>query len=317
MPNLPRSPPLNKSLSMSESDVNKVTPYATYSEDIAHITQRDNKRRRVADEPTGTQTADLRSIIREELRDVLIAMQSQQNARLDILEEHIAEIKGQNETTHKKNTDIEKSIDFVTAKVQDLQLTINNMEEERSQLATKITAIEAKCDTLERLARKTSIQIRNVPKQKAETKEQLYQMVKKLSLTLGINLETSEVRDIYRMPSKSDQTNTAVIAEFSSTLTKGNFLTAVKNHKSNCIRYKTEQLNSTHLGLEGNKSLIYISEHLTPQASRLYFLAREFRKTLGYEYCWTSNGLIYLREKQGKPYILVKNEAQLHQLKSI
>lgn len=82
------------------------------------------------------------------------------------------------------------------------------------------------------------------------------------------------------------------------------------------MKYKTEQLNSAHLGLDGPKTEIYISEHLTPSVSRLYFLAREFRKTMGYEFCWTSNGLVYLRKKQGDPHILVKSEVQLHQLRN-
>lgn len=141
-------------------------------------------------------------------------------------------------------------------------------------------------------------------------------MIGKLSSTIGVTLEATELRDVYRLPTKPDQANTALVAEFSSTLIRDNFLTAAKNHKLASIRYKTEQLNSSHLGLEGSNSDIYISEHLTPLASRLFFLAREFRKTMGYDYCWTSNGLVYLRKKQGEPYVLIKSEDQLHLLKN-
>jgi hypothetical protein len=105
-----------------------------------------------------------------------------------------------------------------------------------------------------------------------------------------------------------------IVAEFSSTLTKGNFLMACKKYNSTAIKLKTEQLNSTQLGLEGPKTEIYFSDHLTPQASRLYFLARDFRKINNYEFCWTSNGLIYLRRKQGEPHIAINNEEQLQAL---
>jgi septal ring factor EnvC (AmiA/AmiB activator) len=247
---------------------------------------------------------------------MLTALQSQQNLRLDVLERYVSDIKSQNEVTHMKHGDIEKSIEFVNSKLDDVQLIIKKLEEQRKLFSSQITAIEDKCEAMERLFRKTSIQIRNVPKQKAEAKAQLFEMVRKLSTTLGIKIEDCDLRDVYRTPSKGEKNTSAIVAEFSSTIFKGNYLTAVRAHKLNSIRYKTEQLNTAHLGLDGQKAEIYISEHLTPRAARLYFLARELRKSMDYEYCWTSNGLVYLRKTQGEPYIVIKNETQLHQLRT-
>lgn len=323
MPNLARSPPLNKSLSMSESDIAKIlTSGQPHTTDI-NITLRDNKRRRLSDEDVGRglitselESSNLRMIIREELKELFSTLQSQQNQRLDVLEQHIAGIKGQNDSIHKNNLEIEKSLEYVSNKLDVMQSTICRLEEDRNRIATDIAKIEDKCDSIERSMRKTSIQVRNVPKQTTETKETLFKMIYTLSSALKINLEKSELRDVFRVPTKQDQANSMIIIEFSSTLTKTNFLEAKRKFISNSIRYKTEQLNSNHLGLGGGKAEIYISDHLTPQASRLYHLAREFRKTMGYEFCWTSNGLVYLRKKQGDPYILVRGEAQLHLLKN-
>lgn len=316
MPNLPRSPPLNKSLSMSESDVDKLA-YTT-PEDLVHVTERDCKRRRVGDDTKGSEsvTSDLRNIIREELACFMNAFQSQQNTRLDIFEKQLADIKTHTDTTLTKTEDIEKSIEFATAKLNDVQLTIVRLDEERKMISSQIAILDSKCDTLERASRKTSIQIRNVPRRNAETKEKLFAMIGLLSSTLEVTMGAAELRDVYRLPSKGDQPNTTIVAEFSSTLFKGNLLAAAKNHKLAAIRFKTEQLNSSHLGVEGPKTEIYLSEHLTPLASRLFFVAREFRKTMGYDYCWTSNGLVYLRKKQGEPYILVRSEDQLQLLKN-
>ncbi|CAH0405283.1 unnamed protein product [Chilo suppressalis] len=321
MPNLARSPPslLNQSLSMSEPDVNRMVATTAALEDsgLTHCKQRDSKRRRIAEEQVEPERADFRAIIREELRDFMNTMQIQQNSRLDIIEKYISEIKSQNDLIHSNNLDIEKSIEFLNHKLDELQNTINRLETERKQISSQIINIGDKCDTLERLSRKTSIQIRNVPKQKGETKEKLFEMIKKLSTTLTIEIEKTEIRDKYRIPAKTEGANSVIIAEFSSTLIKESILAAAKTHNLNSKKYKTEQLNSAHLGLEGHKEEIYLSEHLTAQASRLYFLARDFRKTMDYAYCWTSNGLVYLRKKQGAPYILVKNEAQLHQMKNM
>lgn len=144
----------------------------------------------------------------------------------------------------------------------------------------------------------------------------LFEMVRKLSATLEINMVNSELRDVYRVPTKPDQSNSAIVAEFSLTLLKESFLTATRNHRLSSIKSKTKQLNSSHLGLDGPKVEVYISEDLTPQASRLFYLSREFRKEMEYAYCWTANGLVYLRKKQGDPFILVRSEAQLQLLKN-
>ncbi|CAB3220852.1 unnamed protein product [Arctia plantaginis] len=270
MPNLRRSPPLSKSHSMSESDVDKAGPFSVSRDEIVHITQRDHKRRRVTDECS--ETSDLRQIVREELHEMICALQSQQNSRLDVLEKYISEIKLQNDTTHRNHLDIEKSIEFVASKVDDIQVTINRLEEQRKEIASQIAHIEEKCETRERLSRKTSVLIRNIPKQKSETKEKLFEMVKKLSTTLGIKIEECGMRDVYRTPSKPNQNTTGIIAEFTSTLLKEKLLTAAKTHKLNSLRFKTEQLNSSHMGLDGPKVEIYLSEHLTPQRHKYQYI---------------------------------------------
>ncbi|CAH0407134.1 unnamed protein product [Chilo suppressalis] len=311
MPNLTRSP-LNKSYSMSDSDVDKLAKKDT---EITHVPKRESKRRRMEHE-TEADPLDIRKIIREELCGVLSALQ-QQNSRMDVMEQHISVIKLQNDTTIEKNLDIEKSIQFIHDKVDDLHVAINGLEKNRKEVAAQISKIEDKCDALERFTRKTSVQIRNVPKQKDETKESLSLIITKLAASLSVNLQAAELRDVYRMPSKPDLSYSTVIVEFSTTILKNKFLAATKTYNASARKLKTEQLNSTHFGLTGPQSKIYVSEHLTAQSSRRYFLAREFCQTMEYDFCWTANGLIYLRKKQGEPHILVRTEAQLQSLKKI
>lgn len=109
--------------------------------DSEHVTQRDSKRRRVAEDDPVTECPDLRAIIREELKTMMNTMQTQQNSRLDLIEKRINEIKSQNDTIHKKNLDIEHSIEFATAKLDELQLTITRLEAERKEMTLQITNI--------------------------------------------------------------------------------------------------------------------------------------------------------------------------------
>ncbi|CAG9791590.1 unnamed protein product [Diatraea saccharalis] len=316
MPNVMRSPTLNKSHSMSDADVDKLMSTASSLEEFKQSTQRDSKRRRVSeDSPIGG--IDIRRIIREELRDILTELQEQQNSRMNIMEQHMSDIKNQNNNMHLTTTEIGTSIEFVNDQLKVIQSAISRLDEERKEVASQISRLEDKCDLMERFSRKTSFQIRNFPKQRGETKESLFNAIHKLTISLGVSLDASEVRDAYRVPTKHDNSSSMVVAELSSTLTKGNILKAAKRFHADSIKFKTDQLNSQHLGLEGPKVAIYLAEHLTPMASRLFFLAREFRKSMGYDFCWTSSGLVYLRKKQGDPYILVRSEAQLHQLRNI
>ncbi|CAH0402130.1 unnamed protein product [Chilo suppressalis] len=206
MPNIPRSPLLNKSHSMSDSDVAKLaTPKPSMGE--ITITQRDSKRRRLSDAEIEDEHTNIRIIIREELRDMFNTLQLQQNLQMEALEKHISEIKIQNEAIHKNNLEIEKTTGFISEKINEMQSTICRIEEERHKIATQITKIEEKCDAFERNCRKTSIQIRNVPKQKGETKENLCEIIQKLSSALGVDVNRTDLRDVFRIPGKVDQTN--------------------------------------------------------------------------------------------------------------
>jgi chromosome segregation ATPase len=217
MPKLTHSPPkLNKSLSMSDSDVDKLLKKDNALLETIHVTQRDSKRRRIAELESESETLAIRKIIREEL-DGLMSVLQQQNKRMDVLEQHVSDIKCQNNTTIEKNIEIEKSIQFISEKVDDLQMSLKNLERNRKEIAAQISQTENKCDSLERFNRKTSIQIRNAPKGKGENKEKLFDMVSQLATSLSINLQSTELQDAYRMPSKQDQRNSTIVAEFSTT----------------------------------------------------------------------------------------------------
>lgn len=75
------------------------------------------------------------------------------------------------------------------------------------------------------------------------------------------------------------------------------------------------RLNTTHLRAVGPKLPIYISESLTTTAKRLHYLTREFIKSSDYEQCWTANGKVYVREREGMSSQLIKSEEDLAKLR--
>ncbi|KAJ8736619.1 hypothetical protein PYW08_007275 [Mythimna loreyi] len=218
----------------------------------------------------------------DEILEKVNAVMSNQCARLDALEEHIREVKQQNDDTQTNSAEIMKSIEFFGARLSDLENQIHGMEQERKEIAVYLSKIDEKIDRLERNAIKTSVEIRNVPKIPKETKMSLYDKALKLFKSLGSEIPKSDVRDVYRAPSKSSDSKSTIIVEFADTLTKSNFLGITKDFNN---KNPSNRLNTFHLGIGGEKHPIFISEHLTAKMKRFHFLARDVAKYAHYEHC--------------------------------
>lgn len=289
----------------SDSDLMKIVSPA--HDDCGSVTQRD-KRRRISIE-----THDDLTAFRIEMKDLFENFVTNVNRRIDGLEKHIFDVKSNMTTISSSNKDIETSINFVSEQLHAVEAKINNLEEERKSLTLHISSLEEKCEDIQRNMTKTCIEIRNVPKNPNEGKTELFEMVHKLSSFLSINLDKSNVRDVYRIPNKTNKEMGTLIVEFCNTLTKANVLGAIKKLKK---ENHSNQLNSRALGISNPTTTIYISEHLTPKARRLHSLARDFAKRENYNFCWIANGRVFLRTKEGQPYTVVRNEAHLNSLRN-
>lgn len=273
-----------------------------------NVTQRCKRPRFSMDSPSGATYATKLDEILEKVN----AIMSVQSARLDTLEEHIREVKHQNVGIQINSAEIMKSVELFGNCLGDLENKIYVMEQERKEFTDYLSKIDEKLDRLERNSIKTSVEIRNVPKVHKETKLSLYDTALKLFNSLGNAIPKSDIRDVYRAPSKSTDSKSTIIIEFTDTLTKNNFLSTSKEFNN---KNPSNRLNNNHLGIGGERHPIYVSEHLTAKMKRFHFLARDVAKYAHYEYCWISNGQVYLRKREGLPYIRIKSEAQLHELK--
>lgn len=311
-------PPKSKTLAISSA-----TQYSNSDSDIPHLTALETeessnitlrcKRRRLS----GEEFRDEFDSFKDELKSLMNKFISSQSKRLDVLENHILDVKTQNTAIDNTNKEIEKSLDHLSDQIKSFELKIDGLEQERSSLATQMRTFEEKIENLERQANKTSLEIRNVPKRGKETKNQLFSMIQFFYKRLNdanteAELKYQEIRDVYRLPSKKESIFSTVVVELQNTQHKADLLKEVKKFNR---RQPSEQINSSHLGFEGPPTQIFISEHLTARMKRLHFLARDVAKSANFAHCWTSNGNVYLRKQDGSPYILVKDEQQLNSLR--
>lgn len=312
---LSRTPPQQKP-SRSESDIVRLCLEDDSSPSVSqiNITQRAKRRRPLPTEEDGNRSNENLEEFKKSVADMISNMMSAQNARMDKLENHLMELKHSLSNVCETNLNIEKSMSFVSDQLTELETKISCLETERNSMVSKLSSLELKIENYDRNLIKTSVEIRNVPKKDKESKPMLYDLVTHLSKHIDYTLQSCNIRDVMRQPSKKEQLTSNITIELSNTLVKAELLSAVKQYNKKNMANK---LNSSHLGfLETRQTPIYVTELLSSSTKKLFFVARNFAKENQYKFCWTSNGRVMLKKEADSQPIFVKSELQLKQLSS-
>lgn len=213
----------------------------------------------------------------------------------------------------KRFQELKTSLELMSSKYDEFLQKISTLEKERKEDKISIKELEEKLEASERKSRGAGIEIRNIPKQSGETKESLCNEFMQLGKTLSVNIDCTNIRDIYRLKSK-DASN-PVVVDFTSVLIKDRILKALKSF--NKARAKGEKLNTTHLNHSYQFKPVYITETLTHKTQRLFFLARQFKKSYGYDFCWTTNGYVYLKKTEDSSHIRINHDPDLDKLRNL
>lgn len=209
-----------------------------------------------------------------------------------------------------QNAELQKSVSFVSTGYDDIKLQLNQMMDERKSFINQIQSLEQKVESLERHSRSSSFEISNIPKKQTETKADLVNVVVNLGNAVNAHIQQSDIRDVYRINTKSE-TNKPLVVELSSVILKENIINATKKFNKD---HKEDKLNTQTLHLDGPKKAVFISESLTFKAKRLFYLARDFAKSNNFTFCWTSFGKVYLRKAEKEKLIKIENESDLKAL---
>lgn len=292
----PNSPKSNKE--SCESDTNMRSTAATFSDndDVRNVTCRTRSRKRAHDDELSSSMLEFRKIITE--------FKEEQNKKLDALQDTINDIR-------KQNNGIIETVEHLSNDYMDLRRQLDVLEKERKENMDYIQTLENKLETLEKTQKNTCIEIKNIPLKPKETKQDLLNIINQISTSINLPIQTVNIRDAYRINTKTED-NKPIIVDCNSVILKESILEYCKKFNN---QHRDNKLNTSHLKISGPLKNIYISEHLTPKARRLFFLARDFAKTSDYKYCWTAGGKIYLRQREGLRSIRITTEADLVKLK--
>lgn len=201
-------------------------------------------------------------------------------------------------------------VDFSVAKYDEMLAKMQEYEVERKENRDYICRLEDKIDHLEKQSKLTSLEIKNVPKIADESKLDLANAVRNIGNVLDTTIVQSDIKDVYRINSKSSMNNT-IIVDFTTVMLKSKLLHSVRTFNKNNINNK---LNTTHLRVDGPKVPIYISDNLPSKVRKIYFLARDFAAQNKYKHCWSAYGKVYLRKEDGAQRFVVNSEVDLAKL---
>lgn len=284
-----RSPP--KEHSASDSNLDKIKG----SDKALNITSRRKQKSSYGNDELNN--------FKEEIRILLQDWKEEQRRTFKELKEDISDVKQQ-------NVDIASSIENLNKNHYELKQKVNVLEKEREDNLKRIENLENKLDSIQQQLRYNSIEIRNIPKTDNEDLEKIFSSICETTKTA---IQPSMIEDIHRIPGKKEN-NKPIIVKLSNKRFKTEFMKGIKKYNT---ENKSDRLNTTHVGVTGSKSLIYISDHYTDKTKHLFFLSRDFAKSQEYKHCWVNNGRVFLRKTDGQAHILVKNVGHLQELKTL
>lgn len=238
---------------------------------------------------------------------------AEQAALVTKLVSDFAELKLQNLQIQKANAEIEKSVITIGQFYDDINREMKTLQNECREYKKYTESLEKTVRELQYKSRSSTVEVRNIPVQPNESTNDLEKIVSNIGKTVDLPISSTNIRDIYRVPGNS--ANKAIIAEFTSVQVKSELITRIRGF-NNKQPNKDNKLNTHLLGLPGQKQPVYLDEHLSHSARKLFYLARQFAKQHEYKFCWCNNGNIFLRKQLGHKQILITSDTILQELQN-
>lgn len=202
--------------------------------------------------------------------------------------------------------DCSKRMDEVTTKIELTEKRITALEnqqaKENMELKSQVAALMDKVNSHEQLMLKNEVDVIGVPETRHES---LSHTIKVISNKIGVAVTDVELDSVIRAGPKNTTKPNAIrpiVVRFLRKEKRDEFVMAAKTRKN---------ITSKDVTPDSPEHTIYINERLTKLNRYLFREARLRSKEANFKYCWTKNGLIYVRQREGKAAILIRTEADL------
>lgn len=194
--------------------------------------------------------------------------------------------------------------DSVKQELEEAKREIATLNKNNSELREIINAHANTISILEKESRSSNLELHCIPEHRSEN---LVKTVEQIGRTVGFTLNEGNINKCTRISkqNKNSPRPRSVLVKFSNQLLRDKFMASVINfNKTN----PDNKLNTSHLGISGEKSPVFISENLTTTAKDIYAATRIFAKEKQYRFVWSRNNNIFLRKSTATDAILIKSK---------
>ncbi|CAG4967489.1 unnamed protein product [Colias eurytheme] len=205
---------------------------------------------------------------------------------------------------------LKDSMNFINSSYEEFKRDIESykskvlaLENQNIRLINAVDDLQSRINQSEQQLRQNNVELQCVPER---NNEDLVKIVNNLCTTIQSNINEKDILHCTRTAKANRASNRprSIIIQLSSAKVRDELLASTsKYNKSN----PQNKLNSTHLGISGASSPVYVSEHLSPANKAIHAATRIKAKDKGYKFVWIRNGRIYLRKNEGSELIFVKS----------
>lgn len=243
---------------------------------------------------------EVRAALRSELPVILNEMLE---IKLKPIKEQLIELQASATYISDEYDELKKNVSILTTNNKELQT-------ESDGLRATINSLTDRLNQLEQVMRESNIEIQGVPEHKAEN---TISIINQLANVVNCKLADADILSCTRVASMNKQSKRprTIVAKLRSNRCRDELYSAVvRYNKAN----PKDRLNSSLLGIAGDKSNVYVSEHLSPANKALHAAARILAKEKNYMFVWVRNGRIFMRKNETSRFIHIRNEKILSEL---
>ncbi|CAH2105981.1 unnamed protein product [Euphydryas editha] len=253
----------------------------------------------------------VRTIVEDVLKEQLDTMYMKlSDCLIRNLNEQLAPIKKEMEHITDSMAFMNDRFDCIEGQQKVATEAVKELKEDNYKLNSKVVDLTRRINYLEQQSRSNNLEIQCVPEKKNEN---LMTIISQLGSTIDCKLNEHDILNCTRV-AKLSMANTrprSIVVQLASTRIRDQVIAATyKFNKNN----PTNKLNTAHLGFGGEKSPVFIQEHLSPQNKALHAAVRIRAKEKGYKYVWVRSGKIFVRKSEDSGYLFIRDMVDLDKL---
>lgn len=190
---------------------------------------------------------------------------------------------------------------------------LEKRDQEVTALQAKVCQLQNELDTQSQYNLRNEIEIVGIPESSGEN---LHHTVLVAATKLGIELDDKDLDWVARvgprrppvtttLPEDGSKMPRPIVVRLLRRSKRDQFIKASKSRKN---------IYSADLQTPGVNRKVYFNERLT-KSNRILFRETRFRAKLhGYAFCWCSQGIVYVRQREGKAAIPIRSQYDMDRL---